>query len=377
MNQFTSETTVLEMAKSGDAETKFIVAQTYLFGDEIQEDYWTAVKLLYNVLATDPDYTEVYVYLGMCCLWGIGTEENPQKAFAFFSEGAKRNNAKCRLFLGTMYNTGCGVRRDQRLAVQYFEEAAQGGDKAAARQLAQMYKEGDGVEKDEKKAKEYEQRGIDFEYYGAVQLCRKGGGEIEELLGVQVSGFMKNASDFGVIEAQFAEVCRYMMEGKGSACLSAMGGMYLRTDQHIVDCDAKKGLIFELRAAELNNCWGHRRLGHIFYFGHLSIPVDKARGIWHWQKGVELGETDCIYNIGILHEDGEYLERDFEKSFSLFKRAAEKGHLAAMDRLACCYICGRGVEQNREKGLQLLLKAGELGKEREAKERELAEYYDE
>lgn len=298
MNQFSSETTALSLAESGDVETKFIVAQTYLLGDENQEDYRTAFKLLNDVIAVDPDYMEAYVYLGMCCLWGIGTEENLRKAFHFFVEGEMRASAKCRLFLGSMYNTGCGVSRDQRYAVYEFEMAAQCGDRAAARQLAQMYKEGDGVEKDEEKAKEYEWRGKEevFDYV----LCERKRNNL-------TSRFIKAASDFGIEEAMYTE--RHRGGVQNGIVAGSMDGI---SDWF----PPRKRFLFKLRAAELGSAGAHEDLGESFLYGKHSLPVDVPLGIWHLEKACELGDAICMYSMGHLYTYEKCVERDLEKAFA-------------------------------------------------------------
>ncbi|CAB4417936.1 unnamed protein product [Rhizophagus irregularis] len=69
-----------------------------------------------------------------------------------------------------------------------------------------------------------------------------------------------------------------------------------------------------------------------------------------------------MFNLANRYRDGEGTEKDLEKAFHWYQKAAENGHTNAMFNLAICHKNGEGTEKNLEKALQWYQKAAENGK---------------
>src|SRR5437763_561994 len=67
------------------------------------------------------------------------------------------------------------------------------------------------------------------------------------------------------------------------------------------------------------------------------------------------------YNLAALYNNGEGTEKNLEKAFYWFQRAAENGNTDAMNSLATFYENGKGTEKNLEKAFYWFQKAAENG----------------
>ena len=70
----------------------------------------------------------------------------------------------------------------------------------------------------------------------------------------------------------------------------------------------------------------------------------------HLQRGVdEDGCSEAMFYIASLHFYGRGTAVDRHEAFKWYLRAAEKGHVMAMNNVAGCYMRGEGGEQSMEK----------------------------
>jgi TPR repeat protein len=78
------------------------------------------------------------------------------------------------------------------------------------------------------------------------------------------------------------------------------------------------------------------------------------------ERGTASAEEQWL--LGGLHERGEEgVTQDNVKASSLFRRAADRGHLTAHINLSRCYDRGHGVEQSRSLAVEWLRKGADLG----------------
>src|ERR1043166_224770 len=80
----------------------------------------------------------------------------------------------------------------------------------------------------------------------------------------------------------------------------------------------------------------------------------------NWLDGAENDvDKDAINTLAICHKDTT--EKNLEKTFYLYKKAAENNDVEAMKNLAMCYINGKGTEKNSEKAFYWYQKAAKKG----------------
>jgi TPR repeat protein len=58
------------------------------------------------------------------------------------------------------------------------------------------------------------------------------------------------------------------------------------------------------------------------------------------------GNTDAIYRLGLLYENGQGTIQDYSTSYRLYSQAKEKGHVESIYRLGIAYQHGLGVDIN-------------------------------
>src|SRR3954466_9234168 len=93
----------------------------------------------------------------------------------------------------------------------------------------------------------------------------------------------------------------------------------------------------------------------------LTDSKDSSDNIKLLEQSAE-NDKDAQYNLACLYYNGEGTEKNLEKAFCLFQKAAEYGNKNAMNSLAICYKNGGGTEKNLEKAFYWYQKAAENGK---------------
>lgn len=74
------------------------------------------------------------------------------------------------------------------------------------------------------------------------------------------------------------------------------------------------------------------------------------------------GDKEAMYNLaeGYYYGNSE-VERDYEKAFAWYKKAAGKGYVPAIRDMGLCYLDGNGVRANNNKAWQCFEKAAKKG----------------
>jgi TPR repeat protein len=88
-------------------------------------------------------YPEALFYLADCYGNGtLGLTIDHEKAFAYYTQGAKHDHPSCIYRTGVCYEVGAGPKRDHARAVQYYKKAASLGDTAAMFKAGMILLEG-------------------------------------------------------------------------------------------------------------------------------------------------------------------------------------------------------------------------------------------
>ena len=85
-------------------------------------------------------------------------------------------------------------------------------------------------------------------------------------------------------------------------------------------------------------------------------------------KAAELGDVYALYKLGILYWEGQFEEKNIEKSISYLNQAAEKGYADAYLQLALLYKQGKVVEKDYNKYIDNLFHAINDGSTKALKE---------
>lgn len=78
------------------------------------------------------------------------------------------------------------------------------------------------------------------------------------------------------------------------------------------------------------------------YYGDFG-PVDAGRAFGYYTLAAEAGSASAMNRLGLMYDNGDWLERDLTQAFTWFLRAAEAGHPDAMGNVGSMYEFGDGV----------------------------------
>ncbi len=73
------------------------------------------------------------------------------------------------------------------------------------------------------------------------------------------------------------------------------------------------------------------------------------------------GNSDAIYELGMLYFDGKTVEQDYSKAFELFLQSAEMKHEKAQFMVGKCYMRGVGISENSVKGVKWFKMSADQG----------------
>ncbi len=84
------------------------------------------------------------------------------------------------------------------------------------------------------------------------------------------------------------------------------------------------------------------------------------KAIENYQKGTDLNDAFCMYNLGYEYIYGHSIDLDSQKGFELIKAAAEMGEEHAMEELGRCYQYAIGTNRNMEEAVKWYEKTCEV-----------------
>lgn len=101
-------------------------------------------------------------------------------------------------------------------------------------------------------------------------------------------------------------------------------------------------------------------LGKMYENGY-GVERSDTKAEEMYEKGVALGDAECIWALGDYYHWPSVKKRNYEKAFPLLKRAAEMGHPAAMHTLGWMYEKGYAVQRDRATAKKWFRRAAALG----------------
>lgn len=170
-------------------------------------------QALQGFLQIEPNSKKLKPYvqyrIGKMFCYGLGTEQNYQKAFEWFERSAKQKNKFAQFSLANLYYYGSGIEKDLSQAFLWYQRSSSQGQPYAAYSIAQMYRYGEYVTKDNDTAQRYYKQAL--------------------------SGFLKIESDDMANDDLFYKLGQMFNLGLGT------------------DSDVTKAIEYFRRSAEMNN----------------------------------------------------------------------------------------------------------------------------
>ena len=273
-------------------------------------------QALQGFLQIEPNSKKIKPYIqyriGKMFCYGLGTEQDYEKAFEWFERSAKQKNKFAQFSLANLYYYGNGVEKDLSQAFLWYQRSSSQGQPYAAYYIAQMYRYGEYVTKDNDTAQRYYQQAL--------------------------SGFLKIESDDMADDDLFYKLGQMFKLGLGT------------------DSDVTKAIEYFRRSAEMNNKNGLFEYGKALLIGE-HIPQDTDSAVKLLEKAVKLKNRNAKRFLALEYISGEHLEQDIEKGIALLTECADSGDVIASYRLGKIYLQGEIMPQNLDKAERYLLLA--------------------
>ena len=273
-------------------------------------------RALQGFLQIEPNSKKLKPYvqyrIGKMFCYGLGTEQDYEKAFEWFERSAKQKNKFAQFSLANLYYYGSGVEKDLSQAFLWYQRSSSQGQPYAAYSIAQMYRYGEYVTKDNDTAQRYYKQAL--------------------------SGFLKIESDDMANDDLFYKLGQMFKFGLGT------------------NSDVTKAIEYFRRSAEMNNKNGLFEYGKALLIGE-HIPQNTDSAVKLLEKAVKLKNSNAKRFLALEYISGEHLEQDIEKGIALLTECADSGDVIACYRLGKIYLQGEIMSQNLDKAEKYLLLA--------------------
>ena len=211
----------------------------------------------------------VWYRIGKMHCYGLGTEQDYEKAFEWFLKSAQEGNKFAQYSLANLYYYGNGVEKDLSQAFLWYQKSASQGQPYASYAAAQMYSKGEYVAEN----KETAQR-----YYKAA-----------------LSGFLELESKDQADDNLFYKIGVMYKNGLGT------------------EADISKAIDYFKRSAEMNNKNGLYEYGKALIQGN-HIEADLEKGLECVEKAMKLKNSNAKRFLALEYISGECFPQDIENN---------------------------------------------------------------
>lgn len=273
-------------------------------------------QALQGFLQIEPNSKKLKPYvqyrIGKMFCYGLGTEQNYQKAFEWFERSAKQKNKFAQFSLANLYYYGNGVEKDLSQAFLWYQKSSAQGQPYASYAVAQMYSKGEYVSQGGETAQRY--------YKAAL------------------SGFLELES----------------MEQADDNLYYKLGSMFKKGLGTDIDMD--RAIDYFKRSAEMNNKNGLYEYGKALLLGE-HIPQDKEKAVKLLEKAIKLENINAKRFLALELISGEHLDQDIDKGLAMLTECVDSGDAFACYKLGKIYFKGDIVLQDLDKAEKYLLSA--------------------
>ena len=315
-----AEQLLLSESQRGNVLAVYVLGKLYSTDKLGERNEETSIakytRALQGFLQIEPNSKKLKPYvqyrIGKMFCYGLGTEQDYEKAFEWFERSAKQKNKFAQFSLANLYYYGSGIEKDLSQAFLWYQRASSQGQPYAAYSIAQMYRYGEYVTKDNDTAQRYYQQAL--------------------------SAFLKIESDDMANDDLFYKLGQMFKLGLGT------------------DSDVTKAIEYFRCSAEMNNKNGLFEYGKALLIGE-HIPQNTDSAVKLLEKAVKLKNRNAKRFLALEYISGEHLEQDIEKGIALLTECADSGDNFACYKLGKIYFKGDIVLQDLDKAEKYLLSA--------------------
>jgi len=281
---------------------------------EPDADYMFPYEPKYKGQVMKPVDMRSYVWyrIGKMLCYGLGTEQDYEKAFEWFLKSAQDGNKFAQYSLANLYYYGNGVEKDLSQAFWWYRKSSEQGQPYASYAVAQMYSKGEYVSQNEETAQRYYK--------------------------VALSGFLELESKDQADDNLYYKLGAMYKKGLGT------------------DIDMDKAIDYFKRSSEMNNKNGLYEYGKALLLGEY-IAQDKQKTVELLERAIKLENINAKRFLALEYLSGEHLEQDIEKGLAMLTECADSGDPISCYKLGKIYFKGEIVLQDLEKAEKYLLSA--------------------
>ena len=300
-----------------DEEKSFAFYQEALQGFmeiEPDSDYMFPYEPKFKGQVMKPADMRSYVWyrIGKMHCYGLGTEQDYEKAFQWFLKSSQEGHKFAQYSLANLYYYGNSVEKDLSQAFLWYQKSASQGQPYASYAVAQIYSKGEYVAENNETAQRY--------YKAAL------------------SGFLELESKDQADDNLFYKIGVMYKNGLGT------------------EADISKAIDYFKRSAEMNNKNGLYEYGKTLIQGKY-IEADLNKGLECIEKAMKLKNSNAKRFFALEYISGEYFSQDIEKGLFMLTECADKGDSFACFQLGQFYLKGEIVTQDLERAEKYLLLA--------------------
>lgn len=254
----------------------------------------------------------VWYRIGKFHCYGLGTQQDYEKAFYWFEKSAEQGNKFAQYSFANLYYYGNGVEKNLEKAFEWYMRSAEQDQPYAAYSVVQMYSKGEYVEQNSELAKKYYSQAL--------------------------SGFLKIESKDQADDNLYYKLGTMYKNGLGTKV------------------NMEKAIDYFKQSAEMNNKNGLYEYGKIL-LSCEHITQDKEKAVKLLEKAIKLGNTNAKRFLALEYISGEHLEQNIEKGLSMLSECADGGDKFSCYKLGKIYLQGETIPQDLDKAEKYLLSA--------------------
>ncbi|KAK8840254.1 hypothetical protein M9Y10_031199 [Tritrichomonas musculus] len=302
----------------------YSVGSMYEKGEKVPLNYYRARE--YFQQAASHNHPLAFFELGKMYECGRGGPKDFKLSEKCFDEYIRMKGESKSLRVGNLYKNGLdtfdsnysNAKKYYNRALKYYETLAKENDPKAFYHLGLIYENGQGVQINSNKAQEflihYCQLTNDIKTYYRV-------GELYELKGKVLQNYSKVRYYFEIYIEKYSsnkDIYDEYSEERSLyiGALEALGVVY-ENGNGVQRDSAKAREYFHLLGQETSD---YRNIGDIYEYGFKEVKQDHFKAMEYYELAVKNDESEALFELGKLYENGKGGKQDSKKAQELFEK---------------------------------------------------------
>ncbi|MDR1936238.1 MAG: sel1 repeat family protein [Candidatus Accumulibacter sp.] len=295
---------------------------------------------------------------------GIDIKIDANKLMTYYARLAETGDSHGYYMLGILSSGGQGMKGDSRKAVELYRKAVSMGNSMAMNALGGAYSLGDGVRKDHVQAYAYFKLSQKYgDRYGFAQenlekLVRKmtvGERDEGDLLYEKLLLEMADNADIEARHTQDAQGDGDFEKNNDAAGFGDSDDCIYVGDMYEISEKVKKEACEAIKK-ELD-----RADQEVFLAQDTYRKKKYAEAFESYKKAADLGNPTACFQLGIMYENGEGVNKNINEAIKWYEKAMSKGSATGAGQLANLFYDGTSVPKDVNKAVAYYTRAGELG----------------